>query len=177
VLIPIHALLERTRHPRSRVDEVQDVRERLSAAPSSRAVAPDTRRRAKELMRLRQVLSDAIGTPESCRTCAVDHDLPHGRFEGGYCCGGRTEDLFTDPELATLRAAGVGPFELTPPRGDHAGCAFRGPTGCSLPPTRRPNLCVRYVCTKLARELHARGDAPHVRRLIAELEGAWERYE
>lgn len=156
VLIAARHLVDRLRQPRSRAEELRQLRQRLQEAPTSLPAAE--RAAALRLRALRERLSQLVGPVESCRTCAKGHPPPHGHFDGGHCCGLRTEDAFNDDEVAALRLAGTTPGRLTPPAGgpDHAGCAFRGPTGCSLAVPDRPNLCLRYLCPDLTRELHRR---------------------
>lgn len=155
-LIPVRYLVDRLRQPRSRADEVRALRRRFledDGPPGFEEQAA-----ARELRELRERLARQVGAVESCKTCALGHPLPHGRFAGGHCCGLVTEDAFNPDEVAALRQAGTGPADLRLPVGDHAGCSFRGPTGCSLSVSDRPNLCVRYLCPDLRRELHRRGD-------------------
>lgn len=169
MLIAAQHLIDRLRHPRSRADEVHAVRRRLVAQPAPSAASDEELRLARELLRLRGELTQALGDVASCAGCARGHSLPHGRWSGGQCCGGRTEDIFTDDELAALRLSGTTPARLTPPSSDHAGCAFRGPQGCSLDVADRPNLCVRYVCRELEAELASRGVLPEVKKAARDL--------
>ena len=134
MLISAQYLVDRLRHPRSRADEVAALRRRFAAAPvhdgGPSGLSVTERDLALELRRLREALSVALAGVASCSGCARGHPLPHGRWRGGHCCGTRGE-------------------RLSPPAGDHAGCAFRGPDGCSLAPADRPSLCVRYICREL----------------------------
>jgi len=132
MLIAARHLLDRLRQPRSRADEVHTVRRRLVAQPSAARASEEQVRLARELRRLREELTRLLDGATSCSGCARGHSLPHGRWSGGQCCGGHTEEIFTDHELAALRLSGTTPARLAPPRSDHAGCAFRGPLGCSL---------------------------------------------
>ena len=76
--------------------------------------------------------------------------------------------------IRTLRLSGTGPGDLVPPVAeDHAGCAFRGPAGCSLQAAHRPNICVRYVCPDLARELTGRGDLAAIDAIGARMEAIY----
>lgn len=112
----------------------------------------------------------------SCSSCAVGYPEPFGHWDGGHCCGGNSENLFTNDELAALKLAGTTAGKLSPPHSDLAGCVFRGPTGCSLSVDDRPNICVRYLCRTLERELLARGDKPEIVALAQELKETFEEF-
>jgi hypothetical protein len=176
VLIPVQHLLDRLRHPRSRADELRDVRRRLAAAPGPGEATAEELSAAQALRRLREELSAALSGVESCSGCASGHPLPHGRWDGGHCCGCATTQVFTDDEIAALRLGGTTPARLAAPAGDHAGCAFRGPGGCSLDAADRPSICVRYVCRELEDELRGRGDRASVKAIAAELGRTFERF-
>jgi len=176
MLIAARHLVDRLRHPRSRADEVLAVRQRLVAQPSPALASGEELALARELRRLREELTEAVGVVSACSVCARGRSLPHGRWSGGHCCGGRTEEIFTDDELGALRLSGTTPARLTPPRSDHAGCAFRGPEGCSLAVADRPNLCVRYVCRTLASELAEGAAFDRVKGLARDLEKAFARF-
>lgn len=176
MLIAARYLVDRMRQPRSRADEVLTLRRRISDEPTADQVSSEEAACARQLAALRQELSQAIGAVVSCTHCAVGHPPPHGHFAGGHCCGLRTEDAFNDDEVAALRQAGTRPSALQLPRGDHAGCAFRGPLGCSLSVPNRPNLCLRYICPQLSRELAARGDLAHIESIGARLEEVYLRF-
>jgi hypothetical protein len=174
--IPLSHLLDRLRQPRTRADETRRLRERLAAEPNRGEVPQEEALASAELLRLRRELKAAIGEVVSCRTCAVGHPPPHGHFAGGHCCGLVTEDAWNDDEIAALRQSGTRAQDLRLPKGDHAGCAFRGPTGCSLTVEHQPNLCVRYLCPDLFREVYARGDGPRIAALCDELEAVYLRF-
>ena len=176
MLISAQYLVDRLRHPRSRADEVATLRRRFAASSGPSEVTGPEVLVALELRRLREALSAALEGVESCSGCARGHPLPHGRWRGGHCCGTRTELVFTDEEVGALRLSGTTPAHLTPPQGDHAGCAFRGPEGCSLAPADRPTLCVRYICRELEGELDQRGDRREIKALAAALGKAFERW-
>lgn len=175
MLIPVRYLVDRLRQPRSRADEALTVRRRLADQAATTPISAESAA-AHELRELRLALSAAIGQVESCKTCAVGHAPPHGHFAGGHCCGLATPDAFNDDELAALHQAGTRPADLRLPRGDHAGCAFRGPQGCSLRTQDRPNLCLRYLCPDLMRELHRRGDLSRIEALGAQMEQVYLRF-
>jgi hypothetical protein len=165
VLISVRHLVDRARHPRSRADELAKLRARFAAQPARREADPRRVALADELRELREQMASAFSDVEACHGCARGHPEPAGRWDGGHCCGGGTFRVFTQEEVAALKLAGTRPGDLTPPKGDHAGCAFRGATGCSLAPAHRPSICVRYVCMELRAELKSQ---PRWRR-IAEL--------
>lgn len=179
VLIAARYLVDRMRQPRSRAEEARRLRLRFATEagrPVEGSAESPEAAVAAELRGLRLELTAAVGAVESCKSCAIGHPPPHGRFAGGHCCGLATEDAFNDDEVAALGLAGTRPRDLTLPRGDHAGCAFRGPGGCSLGLVHRPNLCVRYLCPDLKRELHRRGDLAAIEELGERLESAYLRF-
>lgn len=176
MLISAQYLVDRLRHPRSRADEVVTLRRRLAGAKGPAEAGAEARALALSLRQQREALSVALAGVTSCSGCSRGHPLPHGRWPGGHCCGTRTELVFTDDEVAALRAAGTTPADLSPPAGDHAGCAFRGPQGCSLAPADRPTLCVRFVCRELEDELRERGDLREIKALASALGRTFERY-
>jgi hypothetical protein len=98
------------------------------------------------------------------------------QWAGGHCCSGPTRNLFTDEELAALRLSGTTPHVLRLPRGAHAGCAFRGPLGCSLDAAHRPSLCVRYTCRALEAEIGRGRSRSAVRDLQRKLGAQFERF-
>ena len=175
MLIAIDRLLVRLRHVPSRAAELADLRQRLRAARTARP-DPDERAAALEIRALKERLAATFGEPACCTGCAAGRPRPGGAFSGGHCCSGRTADLFVDDEVAALAQAGTAPRELEAPRGEHAGCAFRGETGCTLAPGARTTLCLRFVCDELARDLHARGRLDEIEGLIAALEEAYARF-
>jgi hypothetical protein len=177
MLITVQHLVDRLRHPEARADEVAALRRRLAAAPSAGAVGAEAVELAGSIRRLKEALSAAFETVASCSGCARGHPLPHGRWNGGHCCGGRTESVFSDAEVAALRLSGTTPSRLTlPPASELAGCAFRGPEGCSLEVADRPALCVQYICRELEAELRERGDLAAIKAIRAELRVAIERF-
>lgn len=170
MIVPLAYLLDRLRHPRSRADQLRRLRERMrTAAGDAARCSPRERELALEMRQLRAEISRDLGSVDRCTRCAVRYPPPHGRWEGGYCCGTHTENVFTDDEIASLVIAGTRMRTLDPPRADHAGCVFRGPRGCSIDPADRPSICARYICLDLARELRSRGDMLHVDRLCNRL--------
>jgi hypothetical protein len=173
VHLTLRALLLRAadtwRHPRSRAQELAELRVRWALAPGPERQSTAQVARGRRLAELRDEMAAALGSVEACAACGRGQPLPHGRWEGGFCCAGRTEELFDDAEVAALKAAGVDGLKLRAPAGDHAGCAFRGPTGCSLSPRQRPSRCLAYLCSGLRLELGRRGDLPAVQALADDL--------
>lgn len=176
VLISTRHLVDRLRQPRARADQLRALRERLQRAGDASPTTDEEVALARQLRELRERLDQAVGAVRSCSGCAAGHPEPFGHWQGGHCCGGRTEDLFTDDELAALALAGTTPGRLTPPRSELAGCVFRGPTGCSLAVRDRPNLCVRFLCRELEGELTVRGDRREIAAIQAELAGCFARF-
>jgi hypothetical protein len=173
VLIAARYLVDRLRHERTRADEVAALRRRfVRPEPATEEMIA----LAAELRRLREELVAQLGDVSSCSGCARGHPLPHGRWSGGHCCGTRTDNVFTDDEVAALRLAGTTPARLVPPSGPHAGCAFRGPEGCSLAVADRPDICVRYLCRELEDELRARGDLRAVKAVASSIARGIERF-
>lgn len=170
MFVSVRHLIDRARHPKRRADDLRALRERLAALPGPRSADPDLVSVACRLAELRTAMRDALTDVRSCSTCAKGHPEPFGHWDGGHCCGGATERVFSDDELAALKLSGTTAGRLVPPDAELAGCAFRGPTGCSLPIRDRPNLCVRFVCRELEAELAARGDLPRIRALQDELQ-------
>jgi hypothetical protein len=178
MIISVQRIVDRLRHPRSRADELADVRRRLIAQPSAREVSLEEVLAAKRVRAIAAELAaaqNALGLT-ACATCAVGREPPHGAWDGGFCCGGATDGVFTDDELAALRLAGTTPSRLVPPSDqEHAGCAFRGAHGCSLAADDRPSICVHYVCRDLAAAFAAKDRAALARidALAAELAAAF----
>ena len=157
------------RHPRSRADELASLRARFSVMPSRWAASPELRASAEELRRLREELSRAQRGVSACAGCAKGRPEPHGHWVGGQCCGGQTLTIWSREECAALKLSGTKATALEPPRGDHAGCAFRGERGCSLAAADRPSICVRYFCLELRAELKGGEEWALVSRLASEL--------
>ena len=173
--IPAARLTARLRQPRSRKSELAALGRRFRAEERAGRPGEAERELAGRLRRLRARLAGEFGAVTSCGGCAGGKSWPAGAFSGGHCCSGDTGDVFTDREVAALVYGGTRPRHLRAPRTEHAGCAFRGPRGCTLAAADRPNLCARYVCTELRRELHARGRLAAVETLIDEMADAFAR--
>jgi len=175
VLIAAERLLIKLRQPRSRAGELIELHRRLRAEVRSSPDAdePGLARAILEQKRRVSALLHGVG---SCRSCATGLPFPLGHHDGGACCSGVTADLFDDHELAALAHAGTRPRDLVAPREDHAGCAFRGSTGCTLEVAHRPARCVHYACDTLRRELHARDQLDDLERDLAELNHRIQRF-
>ncbi len=173
--IPAKRLLDRHKQPPSRREAVAEVSRRLRDEARATAGA-DEASSASRLKELRTRLAAEFGEVSSCGGCARAYPRPAGAFAGGACCATATERVFSDDEVSALARAGTRPRHLRLPRGEHAGCAFRAPAGCTLNPAHRPNLCVRYVCVELSRELYARGRLELVEGLSDELEDTFQRF-
>lgn len=166
-------LLDRLTGPRARADQLVALRRRWVSQKKAEKPSPAGERLARQLRELRERLATQLGHVEVCARCG---DPASRVWRGGQCCSARTQELFSDSELAALRLSGTTPGRLRPPRGPHAGCAFRGPTGCSLAAAHRPCVCVGYVCRELWVELRRRGDAAAVARLQDELQRVFQRF-
>jgi hypothetical protein len=177
-LVPLRQLVRRYRvAPRSRADELARLRARFRAAPGAREAGPEAVASARRLKELRVAMSASFSVADACGGCAKGHPEPQGHWRGGACCGCRTLDVFSPAEVASLKLAGVSAGALETPSGDHAGCAFRGPTGCSLSAEQRPNVCVRYLCFELRAELVEKPEWRRISRLGAELRDEFKRFE
>jgi hypothetical protein len=165
----------RLRQVPSRADELLALRGRVRTARSE-VPGEEERSIAAALRLLKPRISAELGSVTSCATCAIGKRRPRGTFAGGDCCSGVTADLFDDDEVAALAFAGTRPRHLRPPRDEHAGCAFRGETGCTLSAADRPVRCVRYTCMTLRRELRAAGQLEAIDALLAELEALRVRF-
>lgn len=175
MLIQIERLLLRTRHVRTRADELITLRRRVRDARSARP-GDEERAVAEQLRALKVRISAALSTVTSCASCAVGKRLPRGAFAGGDCCTGVTADLFSDDEVAALAQAGTRAGDLRAPTGEHAGCAFRGELGCTLEAAHRPERCVSYMCSILRRELKSCGDLEEIDAMIVELRAVMARF-
>jgi hypothetical protein len=153
-----------------------DLRRRLREQPGTWQVGAEEARLALELRRRREGVARLWDGVQVCASCAVGKAPPHGRFAGGYCCGGATEEIFTDDELGALRLSGTRPRDLRGSATPDAGCLFRGPTGCVLPPTHRADKCLRHICRELAAELHHRRSLGEAEAQCEELHRVHERF-
>jgi hypothetical protein len=175
VLIPVQDLVRRWRARSTRAVEIDAVKRRVASAAKAGG-SDDAVALARELRALRPAVLAAFDGVRACAACGRGRPEPHGHWRGGFCCGGRTEGVFDDDEVAALALGGTRPRHLRGPAGDHAGCAFRGPDGCSLDARDRPNLCVRFACRELEAELRASGDWERVRALTRRLEETFARF-
>jgi hypothetical protein len=173
VFVALDRLLRR--QVRSRAAELRELTTRLRA---ERAATPgaDERATALAIRELKTALTRTIAEVSCCTSCARGMPLPGGAFAGGHCCSGHTPEIFDEVEVAALAQAGTRPRDLPAPTTEHAGCAFRGPTGCSLAAENRAALCHRYVCDDLRRELYTKGRLDEVERLCGELDDAYRTF-
>lgn len=171
MLIAVERLLVRLRHPRSRADELNALRERLRAAIAE-TPDPEERATALAILERKRAISGELNAVMSCRGCETQRPADHAEYTGGACCGGVTAELFDPAELAALAQAGTRPADFTPPAGSdlHLGCSFRGPRGCTLDVAHRPGRCVLYMCDTLRRELHRDGQLDGIEVMIADLQ-------
>lgn len=175
MLIAVERLLTKLRQPASRAGELIELRRRLREEITSRPDAEEyVLARAVKEQKLK--ISASLHGVRSCSSCATGAPFPRGHFDGGDCCAGVTNDLFDDNELGMLAHAGTQASDLVAPRTDHAGCAFRAATGCTLEVTHRPARCVHYVCTTLRREVHARAELDQLEGSLAELDQRVQRF-
>jgi hypothetical protein len=166
-------VLDRLAGPRTRADELRELRGQLRAQAGPGVASLAEKRLALKLRELRERLAAQFTPVEACTRCGQP---PSTGWPGGDCCSARTRDLFSDHELAALRLAGTTPAHLKPPRAGHVGCAFRGPSGCSLEAAHRPCVCIGYACRQLQVELHRRGDGQANVRLQDELHAVFQRF-
>ena len=179
MLLPVTALLRRFRGEPGRAKDVAALHARFKVA--ARAPASDEARAlAQELRELRPKVLEAFAGVSACSGCARGRPLPHGQWNGGFCCGGATAGVFDDDEVAALALGGTRPRDLRhrprTPDEPQAGCAFRGPQGCTLEAVDRPNLCIRFACRELEAELREKGDWERVRALTKQLETVFARF-
>lgn len=167
--VPLARLLQ----PRSRAVELAALDRRLRDEHAAEVDAEE-RALARAVGDAKLAVAAAVTEVSACGSCAVGHPLPIGQHPGGACCAGVTAQLFDDDELAALAHAGTRPADLRPParQHPHAGCAFRGATGCSLETAHRPARCVRYFCNGLRAEVHRRGQLDELEARLAALDAA-----
>ncbi len=175
MVIPLERLLIRVRHGKTRADELVLLRQRLRREQRTTPSAEE-RAAALEVRRLKRALAEATGAVSQCSRCGTGMPPPGGAFAGGHCCSGRTLDLFNDDEIAMLAQGGTRLADLAAPTTEHAGCAFRAPTRCTLAVEDRPALCSRFACNDLRRELFDRGRLDRIEQLEAELDDAYRRF-
>ena len=176
-MISVRSLVDRLRHPISRVRELESLRARFAAQRSRREAGPELVAMAEEVKQKKLELADALAGAKACSGCAVRHPPPGGHWPGGYCCGTQTLAVFSQNEVAALKLSGTRATRLTPPAGDHAGCTFRSGIGCSLDVADRPSICVRYVCLELRAELRAEPRWKRISICSRALDVAFTRFE
>jgi hypothetical protein len=170
MLVSVERLLTRIRQPASRADELNALRARLREE-LAKNISTEERDLAQSVRAKKLAVSAELEAVTSCRSCAKGQPLPVGHHAGGACCSGVTADLFEESELAALAHAGTRPADLTPPAGSdvHAGCAFRGPRGCTLDASHRPARCIHYFCDTIKRELHKKGELVRLEAKLGDL--------
>jgi hypothetical protein len=176
VFVRVERLLIKLRQPASRADELNALRARLRDE-LAKQIDDDERALAEGVLERKRAVSAELHAVTACHSCAKGAPWPRGHYNGGDCCAGVTADLFDEHELAALAHAGTRPRDLTPPRDDHAGCAFRGAQGCTLELDHRPARCVHYICDTLRRELHDRGRLDTIEAKLAELDREMQRFK
>jgi len=169
VFVALERLLVALRQPADRARELVALHARLRSELAA-TVEAEERALAEAVLAQKRAVSAQLTAVRSCRTCATGQPRPIGHYDGGACCSGVTADLFDDNELAALAHAGTRVGDLVAPRTDHAGCSFRGATGCTLELDHRPARCVHYLCDTLRRELHTRHQLDTIERELAELD-------
>ena len=176
MLIAVERLMIKIRQPPSRAAELIELHRRLREELASDVDAGE-RALAREVHEKKLAVSAELAGVRSCASCAIGQGWTVGTYDGGACCSGVTADLFDDNELAALVHAGTRVRDLVPPRRDaHAGCAFRGATGCTLATEHRPARCVHYICDGLRHELHDRGRLDSIEQKLAALNDAMKRF-
>ncbi len=176
MFVRVERLLIKLRQPASRADELNALRGRLRAE-LAKPIEDDERALAEGVLERKRAVSAELHGVTSCHSCAKGAPWPRGHYDGGDCCAGVTGDLFDEHELAALAHAGTRPRDLTPPRDDHAGCAFRGARGCTLEVDHRPARCVHYICDTLRRELHDRNRLDTIEAKLADLDREMQRFK
>jgi hypothetical protein len=177
VLVAVERLLLKLRQPRSRADEVIELRARLRAERASEPSAEELAL-AREVRAAKVAVVAELTDVTSCGTCATGARWQASPYPGGDCCSGVTENIFDEAELAALAHTGTRARDLEPPPGAdvHAGCAFRGARGCNLEVAHRPARCVHYCCDMLRREIHARGRLDVLETTLADLDHVMQRF-
>jgi hypothetical protein len=173
VFVSARYVLDRLSGPRTRADELYHLRRQLLAQAGPGVASRAEEQLSLRLRQLRDQMAAQFGPTEACAHCVQPQSTG---WPGGSCCSAHTRDLFTDHELAALRLVGTTPSHLKPPRARHLGCAFRGPSGCSLEVAHRPCVCVGYACRELQIELHRRGVGQANVQLQEELRVVFERF-
>lgn len=174
MLIAVERLLIKIRQP-SRAAELIELRRRLRAELGAK-IDDEERRLAAEVQTRKLAVVAQLDVVTSCASCAKGAPFPNGHYTGGDCCCGVTNEVFDDHEVGALAHSGTRARDLTPPRDDHAGCAFRGARGCSLEIVHRPARCVHYVCDTLRHELFDRGRLDTIEANLGALDRAMQQF-
>jgi hypothetical protein len=173
VPVSVRYLLDRIRYPRSRANELAQLRVRFAQLSGA---SQQEREIALQMTSLKQEISGLLKNSKSCSACNWHHPRPEGPWHGGYCCSAPTTNLFTDDEIAALVASGVELNNLQPPDEAQHGCVFRGSTGCTIPSGSRPSICVRYLCVTLELELARSRELELIEILGMQLKEKFERF-
>ena len=176
VLIFVSDLVDRARQPRVRAVELGRLRRQLAGALAGERPSRQEREAASRMRELRQLVTAELGEVDCCGQCTRGCARPQGIYDGGHCCSGNTSDVFNANEIAALAASGTRLRHLRAPREQLAGCAFRGPRGCSLDAADRPNVCAMYICRDLRRELFDRARLDDIEAVLDELGCTYERF-
>jgi hypothetical protein len=173
VLIALRNLVDRARQVPARAAELHQLRRRFAEVVQA---DEQLRTMAHRMRELRARASAALGAVDACRSCTRGCAPPQGIYDGGHCCSGDTADVFNPDEVAALAYSGTRVRNLRAPREQHAGCAFRGPAGCTLEAVDRPNVCTLYLCRDLRHELFDRGSLDELECVVDELGEVYERF-
>ncbi|CAN5648540.1 hypothetical protein BH11MYX1_BH11MYX1_21420 [soil metagenome] len=173
MFVAVERLMIKLRQPADRARELialhARLRAELAATPSIEEGADEVEL-ARAVLEQKRAVSARLTAVQSCQTCATGQPRPVGHYNGGACCAGVTADLFDENELAALAHAGTRVGNLVAPRPEHAGCSFRGATGCTIELDHRPARCVHYICNTLRRELHRHQQLDAIEGELAELD-------
>lgn len=132
-------------------------------------MSTEARALGERIVELKRELASAFETTRACHGCARGEPLPKGRWDGGRCCGTKTEVVFTQQEVRALVAAGLETPTNVPPGVEVAGCVFRGERGCTLEPGERPTVCLVYACAELKTDLRGSVAEARIQALRFEL--------
>ncbi|RLB64695.1 MAG: hypothetical protein DRI90_04000 [Deltaproteobacteria bacterium] len=176
MFISLRQLLEARRYGVRRAVDLAQLRVRFAGQPGGGQATVAERELAIRLRDLKTSLAAAFGDVTACAACARNCPPPAGRWTGGRCCGTATSAVFTTEEVRALKFGGARAGGLPVPSSVFAGCAFRGPTGCSLEPADRPSACLVFACDDLRAELDAKPEGSAVHQLRRDLSSTFDRF-